>query len=108
VLEHDALPADDFDIEALDEVIHGRMRLGIIAFLTAAQTADFNTLKARLQTTDGTLSVHLRKLEDAGYILVKKGYSGRRPVTRIRMSPKGRKAFKAYLDAIGRLASLEP
>ena len=62
--------ADDFDIARIDEVIHGRIRLGIMAYLAGAERADFNTLKARLQTTDGNLSVHLRKLEDAGFVTV--------------------------------------
>ena len=53
--------ADDFDINRIDEVIHGRIRLGIMAYLAGAERADFNTLKARLQTTDGNLSVHLRE-----------------------------------------------
>jgi DNA-binding MarR family transcriptional regulator len=95
-----------FDSAAIDEVIHGRVRLGIMAYLAAADTADFTTLKAKTQTTDGTLSVHLRKLEDCGYVLVEKTYRGRRPITRVRMSAKGRKAFKAYLDTIAALADL--
>jgi len=98
--------ADDFDIAAIDEIIHGRVRLGVMAFLSANDVADFNTLKAKLSTTDGTLSVHLRKLEEAGYVTVDKGYNGKRPVTRLSMSAKGRQAFRAYLDAIGKLADL--
>ncbi|MFI5269539.1 MAG: transcriptional regulator, partial [Chloroflexota bacterium] len=54
---------DDFDIERIDEVIHGRLRLGVMAYLSSAGLADFNALKAKLQATDGNLSVHLRKLE---------------------------------------------
>ena len=73
--------ADDFDIARIDEVIHGRIRLGIMAYLAGAERADFNTLKARLQTTDGNLSVHLRKLEDAGFIAVSKSFNGRKPLT---------------------------
>ena len=57
---------DGFDIEAIDEVIHGRIRLGVMAYLVGAGEADFGEIRARLQTTDGNLSVHLRKLEDAG------------------------------------------
>ena len=53
---------DTFDIERIDEVIHGRLRLGVMAYLSGAETADFNELKARLQASDGNLSVHLRKL----------------------------------------------
>ena len=92
--------ADDFDINRIDEVIHGRVRLGIMAVLTAAATADFYTLKARLQATDGNLSVHLRKLEDAGFVAVTKRFAGRKPLTEAAMTPKGRKAFVAYLDAM--------
>ena len=57
----------DFDIEEIDEVIHGRIRLGIMAYLASMGDADFNALRTRLQATDGNLSVHLRKLEEAGY-----------------------------------------
>ncbi len=94
---------DSFDIEKIDEVIHGRVRLGIMAFLASADTADFNTLKAKLQATDGNLSAHLRKLEDAGYIGVEKSFVDRKPLTRINISKIGRSAFAAYLDAISRL-----
>lgn len=102
------LPKDqgEFDIGAIDEIIHGRIRLGVMAFLTAMETSDFNTVKARLQTTDGTLSVHLRKLEEADYLAIDKGYNGRRPITRLSLTAKGRQAFQAYLSAIARLADL--
>ena len=92
--------ADDFDINRIDEVIHGRVRLGIMAVLAGVETADFNTLKSRLQTTDGNLSVHLRKLEDAGFVAVNKRFEGRKPLTEATMTPIGRKAFVAYLDAM--------
>lgn len=95
--------ADAFDIGGLDEVIHGRVRLGIMAALSAVDSADFNTLKARLQATDGNLSVHLRKLEEAGYVAVEKTFQDRKPLTRARMTDAGRKAFVAYLDAMARL-----
>lgn len=94
---------DGFDIDKIDEVIHGRVRLGIMAFLASADTADFNTLKAKLQATDGNLSAHLRKLEDAGYVTVDKSFVDRKPLTRITISRPGRAAFTAYLDAISRL-----
>jgi len=95
--------SDGFDIDRIDEVIHGRIRLGIMAFLAGAGSADFNTLKARLQATDGNLSAHLRKLEDAGYVTVSKSFVGRKPLTTLTLSDAGRKAFAAYLDAIGKL-----
>lgn len=95
--------ADDFDIGRIDDVIHGRVRLGVMAYLSGAGTADFNELKARLQATDGNLSVHLRKLEEAGFVQVLKSFEGRKPLTRARLTDAGRSAFTAYLDAIGAL-----
>ena len=92
-----------FDIGDIDEVIHGRLRLGIMALLADAEVADFNHLKAALGATQGNLSIHLRKLEDAGYIAIEKSFLGRRPLTRARISPAGRTAFAAYLAALGRL-----
>lgn len=92
--------ADDFDINRIDEVIHGRIRLGIMAYLSGADAADFNELKQKLQTTDGNLSVHLRKLEDAGFVAIDKSFQGRKPLTRARMTEAGRAAFIAYLDAM--------
>jgi len=94
---------DGFDIDQIDEVIHGRLRLGVMAYLSGAETADFTDLKQRLQATDGNLSVHLRKLEDAGYVAIDKSFSGRKPLTRISITPTGRAAFVTYLDAIGKL-----
>lgn len=96
---------DAFDIDEIDEVIHGRVRLGIMAFLAGGEAADFNTLKTRLQLTDGNLSVHLRKLEDAGYVQVTKSFAGRKPLTQARITPQGRAAFVRYLDAMGRLVA---
>ena len=95
--------ADDFDISRIDEGIHGRIRLGIMAYLSGAEAADFNTLKARLQTTDGNLSVHLRKLEEAGFVAVTKSFVGRKPLTEARLTEEGRTAFVAYLDAMAGL-----
>jgi DNA-binding MarR family transcriptional regulator len=97
--------ADDFDIERIDEVIHGRLRLGIMAYLSTAETADFTALKARLQATDGNLSVHLRKLEDAGYVAIEKQFVGRKPLTTVSLTEPGRTAFIAYLDAMARLVN---
>jgi DNA-binding MarR family transcriptional regulator len=90
-----------FDIGQIDDVIHGRMRLGIMAYLVDAEVAEFNELKALLQATQGNLSVHLRKLEEAGYVEIEKSFMGRKPLTRARITPAGRTAF--YLEALGRL-----
>jgi DNA-binding MarR family transcriptional regulator len=92
-----------FDIGKLDEVIHGRLRLGIMAYLADAEAADFNELKALLDATQGNLSVHLRKLEEAGYIAIDKSFVDRKPLTRARITEAGRKAFSNYLDAISKL-----
>ena len=92
-----------FDIAKIDDVIHGRLRLGILAYLADAEVADFNELKAALQATQGNLSVHLRKLEDAGYIKIEKSFFARKPLTRVRLTPAGRKAFAGYLTAIAKL-----
>ncbi len=93
-----------FDIAELDEVIHGRLRLGVMAYLSTADVADFNELKARLHASDGNLSIHLRKLEDAGYVTIGKTFVGRKPLTRVSLTDKGRNAFLAYLDAIEKLS----
>ncbi|QTC91272.1 winged helix-turn-helix domain-containing protein [Brevundimonas goettingensis] len=95
--------SDDFDIGRIDDVIHGRVRLGIMAVLSGVDSADFNTLKARLQTTDGNLSVHLRKLEEAGFVAVEKSFQGRKPLTQAKMTEAGRTAFLSYLDAMAGL-----
>ncbi|WP_297799129.1 transcriptional regulator [uncultured Brevundimonas sp.] len=97
--------AEDFDINRIDEVIHGRIRLGIMAYLSGADVADFGEIKSRLQTTDGNLSVHLRKLEEAGFVEVEKTFQGRKPLTRARLSPAGREAFIRYLDQISALVA---
>ena len=92
-----------FDVDGLDEVIHGRLRLGIMAYLAHAQAADFNELKAALNATQGNLSIHLRKLEDAGYVAIDKSFLNRKPLTRARLTEAGRAALKTYLDALSRL-----
>lgn len=92
-----------FDVGQLDDVIHGRMRLGIMAYLADAEVADFNELKELLQATQGNLSVHLRKLEEAGYVAIDKSFVNRKPLTRARITAAGRKAFRAYLDALSGL-----
>ena len=97
--------ADDFDIDRIDEVIHGRLRLGVMAFLSSAGAADFNQLKARLQASDGNLSVHLRKLEEAGYVAIAKSFVGKKPLTTVSLTESGRAAFIGYLDAMAGLVS---
>jgi DNA-binding MarR family transcriptional regulator len=84
--------------DTLDRLIHERIRLGIVAALAAEEQLTFADLKKVLQTTDGNLSVHARKLEEAGYIKVIKGFEDRKPRTEFRLTPKGRKALEGYLS----------
>ena len=88
----------DFDIAQIDDVIHGRMRLGIVAYLANAEVADFNELKAALQATQGNLSVHLRKLEEAGYVSVEKRFVRRKPQTRYALTDRGRTALLEHVE----------
>lgn len=82
----------------LDKVIHERMRLGIISALAANDKLSFAELKRLLDTTDGNVSVHARKLEDAGYVSMKKSFSERMPLTEYRITAAGRKALERYLN----------
>lgn len=82
----------------LDRLIHERLRLGIVSALCVNDALSFNDLKALLRTTDGNLSVHARKLEEADYIACTKTFEGRTPHTEYRVTPKGRKALQRYLD----------
>ena len=82
----------------LDRLIHERMRLGIVSALAVNQSLSFNDLKRLLGTTDGNLSVHTRKLEEAGYITCDKYFEGRLPKTDYRLTPTGRRALERYLD----------
>lgn len=92
-----------FDIGGLDDVIHGRVRLGVMAYLAQAEVAEFTELKNLLDVTQGNLSVHLRKLEAAGFVAMDKSFVDRKPLTRVRMTEAGREAFAVYLDAISKL-----
>jgi len=83
---------------SLDRLIHERIRLGIVSALAVNRSLTFNELKALLKTTDGNLSVHARKLEEANYILCSKSFDGRLPKTEYRLAAAGRKALERYLD----------
>lgn len=93
----------DFNAAALDEIIHGKLRLGIMAYLSSVSSASFTELKEKTEASDGNLSVHMRKLEEAGYIAVDKSFVGRRPRTTLSLTPAGRKAWITYLDELRRL-----
>ena len=82
----------------IDRMIHERLRLGIISALAANESLTFNELKHTVKTTDGNLSVHARKLEDAGYINCSKSFEGRTPKTEYSLTTAGRRALERYLD----------
>ncbi len=86
-------PLPDFD-----RLIHERIRLGIVSALAVNDTLSFNELKKLLKTTDGNLSVHARKLEEAGYVVCNKSFEGRTPKTEYRLTESGRRALENYLD----------
>lgn len=90
----------DFDHQQLDEVIHSRIRLAIMAVLVTVDEAEFTLLRDKVNTTDGNLSVHLRKLEEANYLSVKKRFIDRKPSTSYTLTQRGRKAFEAYIDRL--------
>lgn len=97
------MTSPDFDYRDINDVIHGRLRLAIMAYLSGAGTADFNELKKKIGGTDGNLSVHIRKLEEAGYIGVEKSFAGRKPQTRMSLTKRGRQAWIAYIDRMDAL-----
>jgi len=84
--------------DELDRLVHERVRLGIVSALAAEERLSFGDLKAVLKTSDGNLSVHARKLENAGYIEVTKGFEDRKPKTEYTLTAKGRKALETYID----------
>jgi DNA-binding transcriptional ArsR family regulator len=90
--------ASDEGALGLDRLIHERMRLGIVSALAANDSLTFNDLKLLLGTTDGNLSVHARKLEDAKYITCTKSFEGRVPRTEFKLTAEGRRALKRYVD----------
>jgi DNA-binding transcriptional ArsR family regulator len=87
-------------VSRLNAVIHERARLGIMSVLAARSTLTFAELKALLDLTDGNLSVHLRLLEETGYVAIEKKFVDRRPQTSVRISKKGRLAFEHYVEVL--------
>ena len=90
--------AGNAGVEALDQLIHERRRLGIVSALAANDSMTFGELKELLGTTDGNLSVHARRLEEAGYIKVTKGFADRRPRTEYQLTREGRRALERYVE----------
>ncbi len=92
------LQAEKANPVALDPIIHVRVRLGIVSALAVEESLTFNELKERLDTSDGNLSVHARRLEEAGYVEIRKSFDGRIPRTDYRLTETGRQALQGYLD----------
>jgi DNA-binding MarR family transcriptional regulator len=84
----------------LDPVIHSQVRLAVVSILASATRAEFNFLKKATGTTDGNLSTHLARLEEAGYVEIEKSFQGKKPVTTCVLTEKGRAAFEEYLRAL--------
>ncbi len=95
----------DFDYREIDELFHSRIRLAIASVLVSAVEADFTYIRDAIGATDGNLATHMRKLEEAGYVEVKKGYQGRRPLSSYRLTQAGRRAFAAYVEGLGKFLS---
>jgi len=86
--------------DAIDRLIHERLRLGIVSALAVNDSLSFSDLKKLMKTTDGNLSVHARKLEEAEYITCTKSFEGRMPKTEYRLTATGRRALERYLDHV--------
>ena len=89
--------------DAINDLIHGRVRLAAMAYIAGAGDADFTAIKKAVNTSDGNMSVHLRKLEDAGYLAVTKGYNERKPQTSYALTDTGRAAWHEYLEQMRQL-----
>jgi DNA-binding HxlR family transcriptional regulator len=90
----------DFDYQQIDDTLHSRIRLAIVAALVSVEQADFNFLRDTVKTTDGNLSTHLRKLEDVGYVAAKKRFVERKPQTTYKITEKGRRALEEYVSTL--------
>ena len=92
-------------LEQIDETIHGRVRLGVLAYLSTAGSADFMTLVEATKSTKGNLSSHISKLEDAGYVSVDKAFVDRKTRTTVTMTSSGERAFSHYLSVLRSILS---
>jgi len=92
----------------LDDRIHARLRLAVMALLAGVEEAEFTYIRDQLGATDGNLGAHLRKLEDAGFVSVRKEFRERIPVTSYHLTPTGREAFRGYLDELATVLGVDP
>lgn len=95
-----------FDHRQLNRHIHSRIRLAVVAVLTRVDEAEFTCLRDQVNTTDGNLGGHLRKLENVGYVRVEKSFENRKPVSRYRLTGEGREAFEEYRERLERLLQM--
>jgi DNA-binding MarR family transcriptional regulator len=96
----------EFDHTLIDDVIHSRLRLAIMAVLASVERAEFSFLRRQVNATDGNLGAHLRKLEEAGYIRTEKQFVNRKPRTDCYLTDAGRTAFRNYVDRLGSLVQV--
>lgn len=92
-----------FDHKNIDEILHSRMRLAILAILSTVDEIDFTSLCKEVNTTNGNLSAHLKKLENISYITIEKQFVDKKPLTTCKVTEKGLKAFQDYLDMVEQL-----
>ncbi len=97
----------DFDYQQLDDIIHSRIRLAIMALLVSVESANFVYIREMVKASDGNLSVHIRKLEDMKYVSSIKKFVDRKPVTTFKISELGRRAFEEYVNRLSRLINQE-
>lgn len=97
------MTSSEFDYTLLDDIIHSRIRLAIISILISVEEADFNFLKQNVNATDGNLSIHLKKIEEAGYLTAEKTFIDRKPNTKYRLTEAGREAFEKYVERLEKM-----
>ena len=90
----------DFDHTQLDDIIHSRIRLAIMAVLVGVEEAEFTFLRDKVNATDGNLSIHLKKLDEAGYVAVHKRFVDRKPLSSYKLTARGRRAFELYVERL--------
>jgi DNA-binding transcriptional ArsR family regulator len=93
----------DYDHQQIDELIHSRIRLAILAVLVSVEEAEFTFLRDKVNSTDGNVSIHLKKLEEAGYISVDKRFVKKKPLSKYRLTSEGRRAFELYVEKLEKL-----
>lgn len=98
--------SNQFDHKKIDEILHSRIRLSIIAALATVDETDFNTLLKEVNTTKGNLSVHLTKLESSGYVKIEKQFVDKKPLTTCKITKNGLKALKEYLNMVEEITKI--